>query len=160
MISPLVNRPMTDMATTYTLAVIDGEEKIVKNYGGVGPARLWAIEQSIDALLEQTIWSSEQAPAISANCTRGIQFTNETVVADYIDSGELQNLEYLYQAQRFGSVKDRHDWLWGPIQSDGEPKYHAYLIAYHGSYSGVIWDHEHLYNLFCSTAEDDADSDI
>lgn len=47
---------VTDMPTAYTAAVVNGKRKIVSNYGGVGPAKLWAVEQLIDKLLLEAEW--------------------------------------------------------------------------------------------------------
>lgn len=47
---------VTDGETTYTLFVIDGKQKLISNYFNTGPAVLWAIEQLIDKLVQETKW--------------------------------------------------------------------------------------------------------
>lgn len=54
----------TDAPTAYTMVVMNGTRKIVSNYGGVGPAKLWAMEKLIDRLLDIATWDE---PAATSN---------------------------------------------------------------------------------------------
>lgn len=47
---------IADFPTTYTMAVVDTKRKLVKNYGDLGPVKLWALQQSIDSLLATAEW--------------------------------------------------------------------------------------------------------
>ncbi|MBS0202031.1 MAG: hypothetical protein JSS49_03965 [Planctomycetes bacterium] len=47
---------VADFPTTYTMAIVDTKRKLVKNYGDLGPIKLWALQQSIDALLAEAEW--------------------------------------------------------------------------------------------------------
>jgi hypothetical protein len=47
---------VTDNATVYTMAVMNGRRKIVSNYADAGPTSLWAVEALIDHLLVHAIW--------------------------------------------------------------------------------------------------------
>lgn len=47
---------VTDCATTYTMVVMNGKRKVVRNYADAGPTRLWAIEQVIDGLMSKATW--------------------------------------------------------------------------------------------------------
>ena len=51
--------PVSDMSTTYTMAVINGRRKVIRNYGDTGPLKLWAIQQAIDAVLHEAEWDGE-----------------------------------------------------------------------------------------------------
>lgn len=51
--------PVTDLSTTYTTAVINGRRKVIRNYGDVGPLKLWAIQQAIDAVMHEAEWDGE-----------------------------------------------------------------------------------------------------
>jgi len=48
--------PITDLPAAYTTVVLNGKRKLVRNYGGLGPVRLWMLEQAIDATLQQAQW--------------------------------------------------------------------------------------------------------
>ena len=48
--------PVTDMATAYTTAVVKGKRKLIRNYGDVGPSKLWALQQAIDGVLTEAEW--------------------------------------------------------------------------------------------------------
>lgn len=50
---------VTDLPATYTMVVLNGERKIVRNYGNSGPSKLWAIEELIDGLRAQTDWAQK-----------------------------------------------------------------------------------------------------
>lgn len=47
---------ITDAASTFTTAVIGGKRKTIHDYAGLGPARLWAIEQLLDGMLTEVRW--------------------------------------------------------------------------------------------------------
>lgn len=51
--------PVTDLPTAYTTAVINGKRKIIRNYGDVGPTRLWALQQAVDGILSEAEWDDE-----------------------------------------------------------------------------------------------------
>jgi hypothetical protein len=51
-------RLITDSSTTFTMVVMNGEQKVISNYAGSGPAKLWAIEQLIDQLLAKAKWNN------------------------------------------------------------------------------------------------------
>jgi hypothetical protein len=56
---------LADFPTTYTMAVVDKKRKLVKNYGDLGPVKLWALQQAIDSLLTTAEWdqaSTEKSP--------------------------------------------------------------------------------------------------
>ena len=44
-------RRIADLGTTYTMVVMNGNKKTLRNSAGAGPVKLWAIEQLIDDLL-------------------------------------------------------------------------------------------------------------
>lgn len=50
---------VADLQEVYTTVVVDGRRKVIKNQGGVGPVKLWAIEQCIDGLLREATWDAE-----------------------------------------------------------------------------------------------------
>ena len=52
---------VTDMPTVYTMVVQNGQTKVIENYAGVAPARLWAIEELIDSLVDQIKWDEVEA---------------------------------------------------------------------------------------------------
>lgn len=52
---------ITDLPTVYTMVVMNGERKIVRNYGNSGPSKLWAIEALIDDLCAQADWKQKPA---------------------------------------------------------------------------------------------------
>lgn len=52
------DRPVTDLPTVYTKVVMDGRQKVVRNYANAGPTKLWAIEQLIDKLLAEAEWDT------------------------------------------------------------------------------------------------------
>lgn len=45
-----------DFPSTFTTAVVNGKRKLVRNYGDLGPVKLWALQQSIDSLLTEAEW--------------------------------------------------------------------------------------------------------
>lgn len=47
---------VTDQAAVFTMVVINGQKKIVRNYANAGPTALWTIEQLIDKLLLEARW--------------------------------------------------------------------------------------------------------
>lgn len=49
--------PLTCQPTAYTTVVMNGTKKTVSNYGGGGPAALWAIEELIDKLVLEAEWN-------------------------------------------------------------------------------------------------------
>ncbi len=55
---------VSDMPSAYTTAVVNGKRKVVHNYGGLGPVKLWALEQAIDAVVQQADWTpADKKPA-------------------------------------------------------------------------------------------------
>lgn len=48
---------VSDMPSAYTTAVINGKRKVIHNYGGVGPVKLWVLEQAIDAVVARANWT-------------------------------------------------------------------------------------------------------
>lgn len=50
---------IADFHTTYTTVVIAGKRKLIKNYGDLGPTKLWAFQQVIDSLLAEVQWDDE-----------------------------------------------------------------------------------------------------
>lgn len=59
--------PLTDLPTAYTTAVVNGKRKIIRNYGDVGPSKLWALQQAIDGVLIEAEWDGEPKRAEAAN---------------------------------------------------------------------------------------------
>lgn len=53
-------RAVTDNPTTYTMVVLNGTRKVVRNYADAGPIKLWAIEQLTDSLIEKAEWDKPQ----------------------------------------------------------------------------------------------------
>ncbi len=51
------DRQMTDFPTTYTMVVMKGQRKVIKDQGYAGPSLLWATEVLIDRLLEGATWN-------------------------------------------------------------------------------------------------------
>jgi hypothetical protein len=49
-------REVTDRATTYTMVVMDGQRKVIRNYANTGPTALWAVENLIDDLMAKSTW--------------------------------------------------------------------------------------------------------
>jgi hypothetical protein len=49
---------LADFPATYTMAVVEKKRKLVKNYGDLGPVKLWALQQSIDSLLAGAEWDN------------------------------------------------------------------------------------------------------
>lgn len=47
---------IADFPSTYTMAVVGEKRKLVRNYGDLGPVKLWALQQSIDSLLTGAEW--------------------------------------------------------------------------------------------------------
>lgn len=54
--------PITDFPTAYTTAVVNGKRKIIRNYGDVGPSKLWVLQQAIDGVLSEAEWDGEPKP--------------------------------------------------------------------------------------------------
>lgn len=50
---------IADLPVAYTTAVIQGKRKVVRNTGDLGPIKLWAIQQAIDAILIRAEWDGE-----------------------------------------------------------------------------------------------------
>lgn len=50
-------RGVTDNPTTFTMVVMNGKRKTIRNYANSGPTKLWAIEQLIDGLMSKGKWS-------------------------------------------------------------------------------------------------------
>lgn len=61
-LEPTYEANITDLPSTYTTAVVGGKRKVIKNYGDLGPVRLWAIQQAIDSLLIDAEWDGEAKP--------------------------------------------------------------------------------------------------
>jgi len=55
-------RGMTDNPTTYTMVVMNGKRKTVRNYANAAPSKLWAIEQLIDGLMTKINWDGSAKP--------------------------------------------------------------------------------------------------
>ena len=53
-------RMVTDNSTTYTMVVMDGKQKVIKNYADAGPTKLWAIQQLMDNLMGKAHWEKSQ----------------------------------------------------------------------------------------------------
>lgn len=51
--------PLTDLPTAYTTATVSGKRKIIRNYGDVGPSKLWALQQAIDGVLVEAEWDGD-----------------------------------------------------------------------------------------------------
>jgi hypothetical protein len=41
--------------------VLAGKRKLVKNYGDLGPTKLWAFQQAIDSLLTEVEWDGDDS---------------------------------------------------------------------------------------------------
>ena len=52
---------VTDLPTVYTTVVMDGKRKVISDYAGAGPAKLWAVEQLIDNVLINAEWDTPAA---------------------------------------------------------------------------------------------------
>lgn len=55
-------RAVTDSPTAYTMVVMNGKRKTIRNYANSGPTKLWAIEQLIDDLMSKVEWGNSQKP--------------------------------------------------------------------------------------------------
>lgn len=55
---------VADFHTTYTTVVLADKRKLVKNYGDLGPTKLWVFQQAIDSLLAEVQWDGEQVEAV------------------------------------------------------------------------------------------------
>jgi hypothetical protein len=53
----------TDMETIYMVFIIDGKQKLIRDYGNSAPSSLWAVEQLIDKLLTEAEWDKPEKPA-------------------------------------------------------------------------------------------------
>lgn len=51
--------------STFTMAVVGEKRKLVRNYGDLGPVKLWALQQSIDSMLAVAEWDGELRPDVS-----------------------------------------------------------------------------------------------
>lgn len=49
-----------DAPSTFTMVEWGGTTKVVLNYGGAAPARVWALEQLLEALQQHATWSDPQ----------------------------------------------------------------------------------------------------
>lgn len=56
-------RGVTDNPTTFTMVVMNGKRKTIRNYANAGPTKLWAIEQLIDKLMNKAKWSVPEKAA-------------------------------------------------------------------------------------------------
>jgi hypothetical protein len=55
-------RGITDNPTTYTMVVMNGKRKTVRNYANAAPSKLWAIEHLIDGLMTKINWDGSGKP--------------------------------------------------------------------------------------------------
>ena len=53
-------RSVTDNPTVFTMVVMNGKRRTVRNYANAGPTELWAIEQLIDDLMVKATWADSQ----------------------------------------------------------------------------------------------------
>ena len=53
-------RMITDNSTTYTMVVMNGKRKVIRNYADAGPIKLWAIEQLTERLMEKVEWEKSE----------------------------------------------------------------------------------------------------
>jgi hypothetical protein len=53
---------VTDHPSVYTMVVVNGERKVIRNYANAGPPTLWAVEELIDALLAKAEWDDKATP--------------------------------------------------------------------------------------------------
>lgn len=51
--------PVADMPSAYTTAVVNGKRKLIRNYGDVGPVKLFMLQAAIDGVLAQADWDNE-----------------------------------------------------------------------------------------------------
>ena len=51
---------IADLPVAYTTVVIQGKRKVIKNTGDLGPPKLWAIQQAIDAILISAEWDGQK----------------------------------------------------------------------------------------------------
>lgn len=51
---------VADFHTTYTTVVVGDKRKLIKNYGDLGPTKLWVFQQAIDSLLAEVQWDGEE----------------------------------------------------------------------------------------------------
>lgn len=58
---------LADFPATYTMAVVGKKRKLVKNYGDLGPVKLWALQQSIDSLLAGAEWDNGKLKSFAAD---------------------------------------------------------------------------------------------
>ncbi len=54
---------IADFHTTYTTVVVADKRKLIKNYGDLGPTKLWAFQQAIDSLIAEVQWDGEEKEA-------------------------------------------------------------------------------------------------
>jgi len=52
---------ITDLPSAFTTAVVNGKRKVIQNVGGLGPVKLWALEQAIDAVVARARWNGDSA---------------------------------------------------------------------------------------------------
>lgn len=53
---------ITDNPTTITAFVIDGKQKLIRNYAASAPSVVWMIEEMLDKLVSETEWDSPAKP--------------------------------------------------------------------------------------------------
>jgi hypothetical protein len=51
---------IADFHTTYTTVVVGNKRKLIKNYGDLGPTKLWAFQQAIDSLIAEVLWDGDE----------------------------------------------------------------------------------------------------
>ena len=61
-LSDTYDRQITDNPTVFTMVVMDGKQKVVSDYAGAGPSKLWAIEKLIDDLMVEAHWNEPPKP--------------------------------------------------------------------------------------------------
>lgn len=59
-LEPTYEAGITDLPATYTTAVVHGKRKVIRNYGDLGPVKLWALQQVIDSVLIGAEWDGEE----------------------------------------------------------------------------------------------------
>lgn len=62
---------VTDQATVFTCVTQNGKHKVVRDYGQSGPAKLWAIDELIDDLVEKTVWDKKVVKPVKKGGGKG-----------------------------------------------------------------------------------------
>jgi hypothetical protein len=80
-------REVTDLSSTYTMVVMHGKRKVIRNYANTGPTTLWAVENLIDGLMAKADWKTGQPKAPGPLLPKETRYDSDPVLrAAYLAS--------------------------------------------------------------------------